>query len=135
MRNKKSCRRSCERTVECNYWVFVPRSEPNRRLRNACYLLSEKELAVPNEQRVSGEVHCLEHSPGVFSCECNSTPPPGPPGPPPGGNCETVRRVAFYMICDARVECAFADRTSLLNTKKTATLKILKLYGKLTKIY
>ena len=90
MRNKKSCRRSCERTVECNYWVFVPRSEPNRGLRNSCYLLSEKELAVPNEQRVSGEVHCLEHSPGVFSCECNSTPPPGPPGPPPGGNCETV---------------------------------------------
>lgn len=42
VRNHKACRRNCRDTQGCNYWVYVSRSESNRRLRNACYLLSDK---------------------------------------------------------------------------------------------
>ena len=72
-------------------------------------------MAVPNEQRVSGEVHCLEHSPGVFSCECNSTPPPGPVTPPPSGNCETVSggsigKFIFYLSLAVFNECILLNK-------------------------
>ena len=60
VRNKKACKQSCENTSGCNYWVFASRSEPNRRLRRACYLMSSKATQAPNEHRVSGQLNCRD---------------------------------------------------------------------------
>ena len=62
VRNHRSCKQSCQDTSGCNFWVFVPRSEPNRRLRNSCYLLSEKFGESTNDNRVSGELNCRDNN-------------------------------------------------------------------------
>ena len=61
VRNKKACKQSCQNTDGCNFWVFASRSEPNRRLRRACYLMSSKAASAPNENRVSGELNCRDN--------------------------------------------------------------------------
>ena len=61
VRNKKACKQSCQNTDGCNFWVFASRSEPNRRLRRACYLMSAKAASAPNEHRVSGELNCRDN--------------------------------------------------------------------------
>ena len=58
VRNQRSCKQSCRDTSGCRFWMHVSRSEPNRRLQNACYLMSDKAGQAPNEHRTSGEIGC-----------------------------------------------------------------------------